>query len=272
MSENFSEEKIYPSPGEAILVIFITFILLFIIWGIGGNDGSKSSLMLYELFTIIPAFIYLRYRKYSVRLVFRLRPVSWRMLAVSVLIGLSLTVIGDELDRMMQMILPIPEELRALLTTALTADSFMDWVYLILAAVLLAAFLEEMLFRGFLQNALEEKIDVTRAVLAAAFIFSIIHINPYWMVQIVILGVVLGVMAWKSDSIFPGATVHLVNNGLALIFLNNREADLGIYYWNGHVNPAFLLLAGGALYFSMILFYRFADEEVEIPSYLNQPL
>jgi len=129
-----------------------------------------------------------------------------------------------------------------------------------------------MLFRGFLRNALEEKMDITRAVLATAFIFSLFHINPWWLVQIVLLGVILGVMAWKSNSIFPSAMVHAINNAIALIAANLFEGQMAFLSWKGHVNPLLLIAAIAGLYIGMVLFYRYSEEDLEIPTFLNQPL
>jgi membrane protease YdiL (CAAX protease family) len=91
-------------------------------------------------------------------------------------------------------------------------------------------------------------------------------------VQIVLLGVILGVLAWKSNSIFPSATVHAINNGIALVAANTSAGEFTFMTWKGHVNPLLLVAAIVVLYVSMVLFYRYSEEDMEIPTFLNQPL
>ncbi|MDQ7063493.1 MAG: type II CAAX endopeptidase family protein [candidate division KSB1 bacterium] len=282
MEQYNDQPKLYPSPGEAFAILALTFFLSilfvpFLRLVFGFDPQSKWSLFLTELFMIVPAVMLLRRRGYPLPLVLRLRPVSARVLALSVFIGLALAIIGDEIERLTHLILPLPNELESLFSSELlkdilTAGSIPEWILLIMTLVVIAGLFEEMLFRGMLQNALEERMDITRAVISTAIIFSLIHFNPYWVVPIAILGVFLGVLAWKSQSIFPSAIVHAVNNGLALVANNLSDEKTDMFLWNGHVHPLILLAAGVGLYYGMRLFYRFIEEDTEIPTLLNQPL
>jgi membrane protease YdiL (CAAX protease family) len=134
-----------------------------------------------------------------------------------------------------------------------------------------AGLFEEMLFRGFLQNSLEQYGDVTRAILWTALLFATFHMNPWWLAQIVLLGVILGVLAWKSDSIIPGAIVHAINNGLSVVIINTDESRLEILVWRGHVHPFLVLAALAVLVFSLRLFYQFCDAEAKPPTLIDTP-
>jgi len=171
----------------------------------------------------------------------------------------------------MGMLLPFPEELAAVLKQLLIASSFFDWLIILLGAVLLAGLFEEMLFRGFVQTSLEQYGDVTRAILWTALLFAAFHVNPWWLAQIVLLGVILGVMAWKSDSIIPGAIVHAINNAISVVLINVGEDKIEVIEWHGHIHPLLLLAALAALVFSLRLFYQYCDEESEIPTLINTP-
>ena len=282
MEQYNDQPKMYPSPGEAFGILILTFFLTILLvpalrMAFGFDPQSKWSLFWSELFMIVPAVVILARRRYSLSMVLRLRPVSGRVLLLSVFIGFTLSIIGDELERLTHFILPLPKELESLfsselLKNILTANSLPEWILLIATLMVFAGLFEEMLFRGMLQNALEDRMDITRAVISTAIIFSLIHFNPYWVVPIAILGVFLGVLAWKSQSIFPSAIVHAVNNGMALLAANLPEERTQIFVWNGHVHPLILLAAGVGLYYGMRLFYRFVEEDTEIPTFLNQPL
>lgn len=261
----------FPPRGEALGVLLLTFFLFLIVGLIGEGALGKTQILLGEASILLPAYIYLRWRNYEPMKVFRVRPVGWRILAMSVVIGLSMTIVADELDRLMSLLLPFPEELAAILQELLIARSPYEWAIIMLGAVLFAGLFEEMLFRGFLQNSLEQYGDVTRAVLWTALWFAAFHVNPWWLAQIILLGVILGVMSWKSNSILPGAIVHAINNGISVAVVNAGEDKFKALEWHDHVHPLLLAAALAALIFSLRLFYKFCEQEEEMPTQYTTP-
>jgi membrane protease YdiL (CAAX protease family) len=200
-------------------------------------------------------------KKFPIAEVFRFRPIGWKIAGVSVAIGAGLSVVTDEIDRLVEFILPMPEEIRRSLQDVMTAHSVVDVALLILAVVIVASIAEEMLFRGFLQGALERSMDVTKAVLLSAFIFTLLHFNPWWLIDILIAGVFLGVMSWKSQSLWPCVIVHAVNNGLGIVFVHVDESRMGWYLVGRHVSPIWVALGVGVLWMGFKWFYRTIDEE-----------
>jgi membrane protease YdiL (CAAX protease family) len=255
-----------PPRGEALGILAITFFAFLVVGLVGEGTLGKEQILLGEALVIAPAYLYARLRNYETKAVFRLHTVRFRVVAVSAVIGLSMTVVADELDRLMNLILPFPEELAEMLKQILVARTASDWLIVLFGAVLIAGLFEEMLFRGFLQNSFERYGDVTSAVLWSAVLFAGFHVNPWWLAQIVLLGVILGVMAWKSNSIFPGAIVHAINNGISVAVINLPENELDVLEWHGHVHPVLILAALAALVFSLRLFYRYCENPADEPS------
>ena len=91
--------------------------------------------------------------------------------------------------------------------------------------------------------------DVTRANLITALLFSMIHMNPYWFAQIYILGVILGFIAWKTQSVLPALILHGMNNAMAMLFAFVDLEKNNLYIWNGHVAPWIILFAIYASYY-----------------------
>jgi len=242
-----------PEPVEALVVILLAFgsIIVFAIVAtvittfLGSTISSDSTNRLFYiiggiLFFAIPT-IYIRFKKYDLISLFRLKPVSGEIIQYSLLIGLTIGIIGDELDRLVQIVIPMPEFMQELLQV-MVANSMFDWIILLLGTVIIAAIGEELLFRGFLQVTLENKGDVTRAVILSSLSWTLIHTNPFWAVQIFIMGVIIGFLAWRTDSVFPGIIVHAVNNFFALLFINLKlDTELEWYLVSDHVNPILLL-------------------------------
>jgi len=246
---------------SAFYVVIITLLFSMLI-GIGWTSfQGKAKILVLELFTVVPALIFVFGKRFSFRDVFRWRKVKGTILIVSGFIGLGWSVVTDELDRLLQILIPMPEKLWHLMKDFLIFHSTKEMVILIIAVVFVASFAEEMLFRGFFQGALERATDVTKAVLISAFVFAVSHFNPWWVVEILIFGVLLGVLVWRSGSIFPCVVVHGINNTLALVFINTDVSRLNWYSFKGHVSPLWLVLGLGFIVFGFRIFYRLTEKE-----------
>ena len=250
-----------PTVRDATWVLLSTFLFLFIAPQLMGGLQNKLQMLILEILTIAPALIFVGRKHAPAVEVFRFRPIGLKLAAASLVVGIGLSVVTDELDRLVELILPMPEEIRRSLEQTMTFHSAAGLAVLILAVVVVASIAEEMLFRGFLQGALERKTDVTKAVLLTAFIFTLLHFNPWWLVDILIAGVFLGVMSWKSRSIWPGVIVHAVNNGLGIVFVHVDENRMGWYLIGKHVSPVWVVLGMGIIYAGFRWFYRTVDDE-----------
>jgi len=257
------KKRPFPEPVEALVLILMIFASILVLTFIGagtlqflfGDISLENNVRLWfvfgeALFLIIP-LLYCRRKGYPIETLFRFRRVDSTTLLLSFLLGLGLIVLTDELERLINMVVPQPELIKEMMAP-LMASTATDWLLVILGSVILAAVAEEGLFRGFLQVTLEKKGDVTRAVILAAVSWTIIHINPYWAIQIFVMGVFLGFLAWRTGSIWPAVIIHASNNLLALLMLNfNWEEKATWYTSNGHVSPFLIVLAAGAVYWTI---------------------
>ena len=272
------EQQQFPRPIEAFVVIIVSFIFIMLVTqsillllspSPEQIDNTSSSLKLLITFgeagLIIIPLIYVRRKKFSITRIFRWKKIPVHIILWSIVIGLSISIIGDELDRLMTIIIPAPDFL-AEIAEALRINSLADFLILSSGAVLAAAFVEESIIRGFLQISLEKYQDVTRAVIYASLAWTIIHGMLYWAIQIFLLGIILGLLAWRSNSIFPSVIGHAINNAAALIFYNvDQQIFKGIYLWGDHVSPLFLLPAGLGLVWGVKAFYQYYRKFPEIP-------
>lgn len=86
----------------------------------------------------------------------------------------------------------------------------------VLAIVVLGPVLEEMLFRGGVTEELLRKFSAGKAILYSALIFGIFHINPAQIIPATFVGLLLGWLYYKTRSLMPCITVHILNNGLSV--------------------------------------------------------
>lgn len=76
---------------------------------------------------------------------------------------------------------------------------------------------EELVFRGVVQSALE-KYGPWPAWLGSSLIFAAVHGPSVIFVDALVMGLVFGAVFRLSGSIWPGMTLHIVYNGLNLVY------------------------------------------------------
>jgi membrane protease YdiL (CAAX protease family) len=96
-------------------------------------------------------------------------------------------------------------------------------LFLLVAA--LPGLAEELLYRGYLQSRLLRAWPARIAILLSAVMFGIAHIDPFHALTVIPLGIWLGIVSWKADSLGPAILGHMTNNGLALLLA--RGVDRG---------------------------------------------
>ena len=246
-------------PKIALGVLFSSLFLSFfsgaLVLGIGIYSNSLSeksytflSFIIGQGFMLVPLLWFLKIRKEPVFKRLRIKPVKKETLVLTFFLSIGIIILSDELDRLIQIIIPAPDYILDL-GGLLKPESLTDFLMLFIAVGIIAPFGEELLFRGFFQQILEKNWkDITRAILITALIFSFIHMNPYWFAQIYLLGIVLGFLAWKTKSVIPPLILHSLNNIVALIFSSVNLETSSIYIWNGHVAPWFIFIAFVWLY------------------------
>lgn len=89
----------------------------------------------------------------------------------------------------------------------------------ILLIVFAAAVIEETLFRGILLGSLRTYFGTWTAIVLSAAVFSALHFEAFGFVPRFILGVGLGYLYVKHDSLFPSMGLHGLNNLLAVILI-----------------------------------------------------
>ena len=105
-------------------------------------------------------------------------------------------------------------------------QSLLELSAVVLGVCLAAPFCEEFCFRGLLQRGAATRLGNGRAIVLAAAIFSAFHMDPIGFLARFELGLVFGLLALRSGSIWPGAFAHLAHNALATgLYFGFRDSD-----------------------------------------------
>lgn len=92
-------------------------------------------------------------------------------------------------------------------------------ICLVFFGIIVAPILEEILFRGFLQSALKNTFGSRYALVISASLFAVVHMDVFAFLQIFILGILLGYLYEKTQTLAASIFVHILHNSLTLIFL-----------------------------------------------------
>lgn len=108
---------------------------------------------------------------------------------------------------------------------------------------------EELFFRGALQTQLQRLMNPHAAIWLSAIIFSAIHFQVYGFIPRIILGAVMGYLAWSVGSLLPAIWAHFLNNAYATVFAYAGMHWLGHPEWmeNSYRPPLALAIVGAGV-------------------------
>lgn len=257
LEENSATENntFIPLETEVYIILAVTLTAMFLLSDLFFKYLGNAGFILAELLILVPVIVFLIRKKGKWLYLLRLNSISRQTVVLSALIGVCILVISDEIQRLIEMIFPMPQKILDSITVNLQIDNFGDFLLIGLGVVVVAGFAEEMLFRGFVQKTFEYRKGVTQAVMLSSLLFALIHLNPWWLIQILLLSFLLGILAWRAESILPGVIVHAINNSAGLWSANTELETIPFYEWHGHVSPILLLIAGFTFYKSMQKFF-----------------
>ena len=88
----------------------------------------------------------------------------------------------------------------------------------ILCIALAPGFCEELCFRGYCQRRLLQRWSPFWAIGISSLLFALFHLMPHAVVFAFPVGIWLGVLAWRTGSVWPGIVCHAFLNGIWNVF------------------------------------------------------
>lgn len=145
---------------------------------------------------------------------------------VAVVLGISLWPFVAELILLLQQlgISTLSPELKKRAAEAIASWRETPVVVFLVIFALLPAVLEELLFRGLLLEALAgERRRAVAAIVGSAVAFAVFHLLVTDALAIerlppsLLMGLVLGWLAWRAGSVWPGVLLHALHNGIVVL-------------------------------------------------------
>jgi len=131
-------------------------------------------------------------------------------------IGLSVVGLGlvlSEVDDVFRMVLPMPDAFRAQFHSLTLNSAHPVGAFVLLAVI--APLTEEPIFRGIILRGLRARYRSAPAILASALLFGLSHANPWQFFGPTALGVLMGWIFVRTNSLIPVLLAHGLNNAIA---------------------------------------------------------
>lgn len=189
----------------------------------------------------------------SPRATFRLRMPKATTLLLAVSMAALVHPLSIELNQflMEQGVFPELPEAIGRVQALMASDAQPFWV-LVTAFALVPAICEELAFRGFILSGLARGGRLGIAIVMSSMMFGIMHMIPQQAFNASLVGLIIGLLAVHSRSLFPAIVFHFTNNTLAIVYSRGiLEAEDGfLFRHEGDVlryNLPVLLVCAGVL-------------------------
>lgn len=209
---NYDKKDLGLSYITAVATMILSSLVLGLIFG--GNASGWKFWLMQALYTSLiggSAFAYAAATKTKVFVATKLNVapryahVLWGCLAVTFLVACMTPINTALLDGIEKLGLSRP-----------SVELENNLAGLLIAACLLPAISEELVFRGTVAMSLERSNKVV-ALLVSGALFSLFHANPAQTIHQFVLGAFLTLLVFRSGSLWTSVIVHLFNNVLVVV-------------------------------------------------------
>lgn len=184
------------------------------------------------LILVVPNIWFVKMENISLRKVFRFNKIGFKNIVLIVFItiltypiaafaqGLFITIFDAFIPLQPN---PLPEVI-----------SQIPFLWSIFFIAIVPGICEEIMFRGTVLKAYE-KLGMKKAIIISALLFGMFHFTLINFVGPAVLGIVFGIMVYRTNSIYSSIIAHSLNNFIALVinyfviknmdFINNMSAQ-----------------------------------------------
>lgn len=136
----------------------------------------------------------------------------------------------------------------------------------IIAIVIMAPIVEELLFRGAIEGHLLRKWKhPAGAIVFSSLVFGVVHGNWVQAPFAFVIGLALGWMYYRTGSLLPGILMHFVNNSTAVLgFLITDNPDATMVSEYGPQGAVWMAVAGAAV--TVLCVYLFQKKLITQPA------
>lgn len=210
----------------------------------------SSVVSLVAFFTV--SIIYSIIAKQNLGYIYPVKRVGFKITALMCGFGLAVGFVANYVSNMLIAVFDFIG-IDAYTDISYECDTALDVILFYVSVAVLPALVEEFAFRGVILGSLRKHSD-SLAILVSGVMFGLMHGNFTQIPFALVVGLVLGYIAVKTNSLIPGIIIHFINNALSvtltLISENDNFSDAVLYAANGIIT--FLVAAVGIICFIIL--------------------
>jgi len=223
--------------GQASLIFSITIALfIFIGFRVQAREFYSGILITEFGLILLPGLLFLLLNRRNLKSALRLngtKPVNFLIIFVIMLLAIPLVAVFNFLNLLlvksifgtvMAQQIPIAENGRELLLNLLVIAGS-------------AGICEEVLFRGVIQRSYE-RLGAVKAILLAAFLFSLTHLDFQKLFGTFLLGALIGFFVYRTNSLYSGMFAHFTNNALVVLITYGSNKLMSMFQDSGISSPS----------------------------------
>jgi len=225
------DKESLPNFSEGVFCFVLIMLMQFVAMQSFGSaaagataDGLMKILIIQQLVIIAtPALLMAILLTTSIRQTLKLNLAPLKYFAAAIVLAVVLRPLSTELVQYLQEInfLPALDPATVEKLAGMFDMSQPGWL-VFLAFAVAPGICEELAFRGFILSGLSRGGRTTLAIVLSAIAFGVMHLIPQQVFNASLLGLVLGLIAVRSNSLLPGVVFHILYNGGEV--LRNRIA------------------------------------------------
>ncbi len=230
----------YPEIGQLFVYLAVFYPIYFIVTNSLGQikdlslvqRGWINAIATFVLFLLMP-FGYAMLRRLSITSTFRLaisQTRLWLAIPGILLLGSSLWMAAHEsviLSQYLNLATLKPEQLK-LFNGVKEEFQEVPLAIIVITMAIIPAIAEEFFFRGFVMSCFH-RYAAWRRVVFSAMLFGFFHVLMGGTMALerffptAILGLALGWVAWRTNSLWPGILLHAMHNGLMFTMVHYEK-------------------------------------------------
>lgn len=199
-----------------LLYLFLAIAFINIGALVQSIDVIKGLLFTEYILILIPSLLLILIMKVPIKKFLRLNKISFKQILLIIIItiftypmavflqGIFLTLLDSFTDF-------IPNQIP-------TPNSSESYLYGLFVMAITPGICEEFMFRGVILNAYD-KLGYKKSIIITAALFGMFHFTLVNFIGPFVLGIVFGIMVYKTNSIYTSMIAHSINNAIALSIL-----------------------------------------------------
>jgi sodium transport system permease protein len=240
-----------PLAAESLAFVAATALLYFHVGTALQSRLGERGLLLSEWgLLFVPALLFAFAGPFDARRTLALRRPGARGLLAALVIALAGIPLGWAIGWAQLQFFDVPKELFGALEKLVTATDLPRFLWLLLLVAVTPAVCEEVVFRGVLFQGLAREGRMLGTVAASALVFGAFHLSGETAIRFLPtawIGLLMGIVAWRTRSIFSSMLMHFVNNGFAVVVVSRPEVRRALMSDAGEPNWWLVALAPLAL-------------------------